>query len=211
MVGLQGWRYHVVGGDKDIEKMMDEACAISSSLQRAEIVIFSGGTDVDPSVYGQGRHNKTQPPDTDRDRIEQAIYHACVAKKKYLIGICRGAQLLNVLNGGQLWQHIDGHHGPHPLIYYDEGQNKVMVPVTSDHHQLMKPTADGRLWGVATESHRRESPGIVQTTSKYHNSDPEIVFYKATRSLCYQPHPEWGIASDRDLFMNCVRRLMLGG
>lgn len=213
MVMLQGWRYHVVGGDKLIEKMMEEACAVRTGLGTADIVIFSGGTDINPRLYHQTKLDKTQNPDLDRDRIEQAVYHAAVAKKKYIVGICRGAQLVNVLNGGSLWQHVDGHVGTnHQMMYINEDGGKFIVAVTSDHHQLVIPTADGKIWGYAQECTFKQNDVIKRHVAPNQaNPEPEIVFYKATRSLCFQPHPEWGLASCRELFYDCVRRAMMGG
>lgn len=212
MVMLQGWRFHVLPGDSDYDvvKMMEEACAIRSDMKHADIIIFTGGTDVNPSLYGEKRHKRTQTSDQYRDTLETKIYHAAYTKKKFMIGICRGAQLLNVLNGGSLWQHVDNHTGTcHPILYTNEKKEKYIVPVTSDHHQMMIPTDYAQVWGKACETSRVECPDFTRMRAEKHNDDIEIVYYKTTQSLCFQPHPEWGLVSCRELFMDCVRRGML--
>lgn len=209
---LQGWRYHIVGGDELIDKMMGEACAIQTGLKDADLVIFSGGTDISVKMYDEfGMHACTQMPDLERDRVETAIYHAAVAKKKTLIGICRGAQLLNVLNGGRLWQHVDKHQNcKHDIIYVDERGDKYVLKVTSDHHQMMRPNlVQGRILGWAKCSTMRSTFSSDDPREK-DQIDPEIVWYPGTKSLCYQPHPEWGLMSCKSNFYDCIKRVMIG-
>lgn len=206
---LQGWRFHVVGGDALIEQMMVQAGAYQSSLRHSELVIFSGGNDISPLMYGEaGYHPLTQRTDIERDRFERAAYIASLAKGKTIIGICRGAQLLNVLNGGRLWQNVDGHRNvPHFVTYTSEKNEKFHIVVTSDHHQMMVPGKHSSVWAVAGRSTIKSTFEEDIPMPSNHTDDPEIVFYPATRSLCFQPHPEWGIVACERLFYDCVKRI----
>lgn len=211
-MNLQGWRYHVVGGDKPIEDMMEDACAIKTGLRDADLVVFSGGTDISVKMYHEfGMHALTQMPDVERDRVEEAVYHAAVAKKKTLIGICRGAQLLNVLNGGRLWQHVDKHtNTSHDVVYVDARGAKTVVRVTSDHHQMMRVNqTTGRVLAWCKKSTMR-STFSHDNPREVDQIDPEVVWYPGTKSLCFQPHPEWGLTSCRTLFYDCIKRVMIG-
>jgi len=207
---LQGWRYHIVGGDRYINDMMVSGLAILTGLRDADIVIYSGGTDIQPMMYNDVAHPKTQRPDVERDRFEQEVFKTALAKKKIQIGICRGAQLLNVLSGGSLYQDVDNHGNcTHKVIYQDEEHDKYVVDCTSDHHQMMIPTNLASVWGWAGGS-TLKSTGLEDfRMAPKHNKDPEIVWYKHTRSLCFQPHPEWGLMSCKGLFFDCVKRAML--
>lgn len=69
-------------------------------------LIITGGQDVDPSMYGQARHPRTGPPAADRDGWEFALTRAALARDIPLLGICRGAQVLNAALGGTLHQHL---------------------------------------------------------------------------------------------------------
>lgn len=212
---LQGYNYHIVGGDPDIDKIMEVEGAYSAGLKHADFVIFSGGVDVSPSMYNEFViRPEVEEPDRDRDRYEARVFqHA--TKAKLLIGICRGAQLLCVLNGGKLWQHVTGHRGSHPCLYTDEAGKKRFVNVTSDHHQMMIPTKHGEVWGVAGKSTHRWNGFTVneraaRMTDK-HMLDPEIVFFRTARnqgSLCFQPHPEWTGTACRKLFFQCIQRAL---
>lgn len=211
-MNLQGWRYHVVGRDSAIELMMDQAVAMRTSLKDADIVIFSGGTDIQPTMYGEFiSHAKTQRPDIERDKFETRVFNSAVAKKKCLVGICRGAQLLNVLNGGRLWQHVNNHtNTTHPIMYTNERGERYGVMVTSDHHQMMRPDKHARVLATACKATFRATGTEDNPITEDADFDPEIVWYPRTKSLCYQPHPEWGLSSDRNLFIDCIRRTMIG-
>ncbi len=69
-------------------------------------LIISGGKDVDPARYGQQPHPTTDAPRRDRDDWEHAILVAALEADLPVFGICRGLQLLNVVRGGTLIQHL---------------------------------------------------------------------------------------------------------
>lgn len=69
-------------------------------------LVITGGHDVDPATYGQAPHPKTDQPATDRDGWEFALLRAGLDRGIPVLGICRGAQVLNVALGGTLHQHL---------------------------------------------------------------------------------------------------------
>lgn len=69
-------------------------------------LIITGGKDVDPARYGQQPHPETDAPRRDRDAWEDALIIAAIELELPFLGICRGAQLLNVALGGTLVQHL---------------------------------------------------------------------------------------------------------
>lgn len=72
-------------------------------------LIITGGRDVDPATYGAPRHPTTDEPGVDsrtRDEFEFALLRAALRRGIPVLGICRGAQVLNVALGGTLHQHL---------------------------------------------------------------------------------------------------------
>ncbi|MDT5178266.1 MAG: putative glutamine amidotransferase [Mycobacterium sp.] len=69
-------------------------------------LVITGGRDVDPGTYGQAPHPTTDEPARDRDAWEFALVRGALARGLPLLGICRGAQVLNVVLGGTLHQHL---------------------------------------------------------------------------------------------------------
>ena len=69
-------------------------------------LIITGGRDVDPAAYGHDPHPSTDEPAPDRDTWEFALLRAALDSGTPVLGICRGAQVLNVALGGTLHQHL---------------------------------------------------------------------------------------------------------
>jgi gamma-glutamyl-gamma-aminobutyrate hydrolase PuuD len=75
-------------------------------LSRVDGLLVAGGADVDPVHYGAERVSATGPARPDRDFREQTLIEAALANGVPLLGVCRGMQLLNVVLGGTLNQHV---------------------------------------------------------------------------------------------------------
>ena len=69
-------------------------------------LVITGGRDVDPATYGQAPHPTTDEPASDRDAWEFALLERALERGLPVLGICRGAQVLNVALGGTLHQHL---------------------------------------------------------------------------------------------------------
>ncbi|OBI69178.1 gamma-glutamyl-gamma-aminobutyrate hydrolase [Mycobacterium sp. E796] len=83
-------------------------------LDGLDALVITGGYDLDPAHYGQDPHPATDEPRTDRDAWELALLRGGLDRGLPVLGICRGAQLLNVAFGGTLHQHLPdvlGHSG----------------------------------------------------------------------------------------------------
>lgn len=77
-----------------------------SSFEQAEGLLLTGGTDLNPLLYGESRGPNTDQPDDDRDESELQAVHEALRLNVPILGICRGMQTLNVALGGSLKQHI---------------------------------------------------------------------------------------------------------
>ncbi|MGP9694161.1 gamma-glutamyl-gamma-aminobutyrate hydrolase family protein [Brachybacterium sp. AOP25-B2-12] len=75
-------------------------------LGRLDGLVIAGGADVDPALYGQRAHPRTGAPRTDRDAWEEALLRVALDDGTPVLGICRGAQVLDVALGGGLVQHL---------------------------------------------------------------------------------------------------------
>ncbi|MBK5245561.1 MAG: gamma-glutamyl-gamma-aminobutyrate hydrolase family protein [Eubacteriaceae bacterium] len=132
--------------------------------------LFTGGQDVNPSLYGQPLCNCSNEISPKRDQLEEDLFNAILKENKPVLGICRGMQLINVVLGGTLKQDILGvkkigmtlqHDQKTPfnipvhdinilkesLLYQILGQDKILV--NSMHHQGIGKLAEGLL-SVAT-------------------------------------------------------------
>jgi putative glutamine amidotransferase len=81
-------------------------------LDRLDGLLFSGGPDLDPAVYGHARHPELGPDvDAVADRYELALLREAAARDLPTLAICRGMQALNVARGGTLHQHLPDRTG----------------------------------------------------------------------------------------------------
>jgi gamma-glutamyl-gamma-aminobutyrate hydrolase PuuD len=117
------------------------------SLNTVGGIVLTGGTDVDPSLYGATPHPETNQPDRERDDFESALLREALGRDMPVLAICRGMQLLNVVCGGTLIQHIENHrHTIHeavlePPFHSIFGAGRIAV--NSRHHQAVDALGSG--------------------------------------------------------------------
>jgi putative glutamine amidotransferase len=169
---------------------------------RLDGLVLTGGTDIDPSNYGADADPDAYDPEPERDRFELGLVAVAVAEAVPILGICRGAQLLNVWAGGSLHQHVAEHARYDSAI--DEAVDVALVqpgtrlhdlygdhlPINSLHHQTIDRLAPG--WVIAA----RGAGGEV-----------EAVEWPGHDVLAVQWHPELlGTRSGDPLFAWIVER-----
>ena len=106
--------------------------AVDETLGALDGLIFSGGSDIDPTLYGADPHPETTGVRPDRDRGELALMEAALARDMPILAVCRGFEVMNVARGGDLVQHLPeivGHeqHKHTPGVFADHD-----VDVSSD-------------------------------------------------------------------------------
>jgi len=109
---------------------------VSADQWRKEVslVMFTGGEDVHPDFYG-GSDSPFCGTNRRRDVAECKIFDFCKKHNIKMTGICRGIQFLNVMAGGFMYQHINGHAGESHDAYFP--YDKKVLKVSSTHHQLV--------------------------------------------------------------------------
>lgn len=182
--------------------------SITDSLEDASLVCFTGGADVTPSLYGAEKHKYTGNSYA-RDMQEQLVFLAAVDKNIPCVGICRGAQFLNVMSGGEMYQHVEEHTRSHTITDLQTGET---VYVSSTHHQMMKPAPTGLLVASSTLGGAREWFEGEVFKKDVSKEDIEVVFYEHTKCLCFQPHPEFddeGYEGMHTYFRSLLNRYLL--
>lgn len=183
------------GADQGMADLLTQQGWQEVAYELADVIIFNGGADIGTSIYEEkpiGRGIPENP--SPRDKKEMCIYYKYCFSPKLLVGICRGAQLLNVLNGGTLWQDVDGHGRSHYITILATGHK---MWATSTHHQMMRPNLNmGKVLAVADQSHNKYAYGDTWSLKggvffPDDHKDTEIVWYPSTGSLCIQGHPEY--------------------
>ena len=114
--------------------------ALKNLVAGMDGVILHGGADVSPKTYGEESLKKEWQGDLVRDQYELVLLQACITQNKPVLGICRGAQLINVFFGGNLYQDIN-HFMPDALVHrdaaiFEQNYHEVEVVHGSGLHKL---------------------------------------------------------------------------
>ncbi|MEO5839243.1 MAG: gamma-glutamyl-gamma-aminobutyrate hydrolase family protein [Acidimicrobiales bacterium] len=133
-------------------------------LSRVDALVMVGGPDVDPALYGADPHPQTDGVDRRHDLFELALLGAAIADDVPVLAICRGMQVLNVVLGGTLVQHlpdlpsIGAHRKVHHEVHLASGSlvadaiGATEVCGHSVHHQAVDRLGDGlRITGRAPD------------------------------------------------------------
>jgi gamma-glutamyl-gamma-aminobutyrate hydrolase PuuD len=176
---------------------------VEETLDAVDGLVFSGGPDLDPELYGQEAHAETFGIATERDRAELTLLEAALERDMPVLAICRGSQVLNVARGGDLVQHLpdvvgDERHKHTPGAFADHEVevakdtrlSKLLgerAPVKSHHHQGLGRVGEG----LVVSAHAED--GTVEAVE-----DPSHRF-----ALGVLWHPEAG--HDLKLFEELVR------
>lgn len=172
------------------------------------LVVTGGGFDVDPALYGATARHESVTLKPGRTQAELALVQGAIARGKPVLGICGGEQLLAVVLGGTLIQHIPdevpgalAHRQPNPR--HEAGHSVAITPgtllhrivgaasleVNSSHHQAVRSVGTRAVMCAVAPD------GVIEGIE-----DPSQRF-----CLGVQWHPEYEISQgDRAIFTALV-------
>ena len=142
--------------------------SVTRILKLVDGLIFVGGGDIGPGIYGGKQHVTMAGIDPERDEFELALAAAVLKSSVPALGICRGSQLLNVATGGKLIEDVPDEIGDSILHRVDAGQaseHRVQIEqgsrlaeitrsneidVKSEHHQGMRTVPE--VWQISAQA-----------------------------------------------------------
>ncbi|MCF7957091.1 MAG: gamma-glutamyl-gamma-aminobutyrate hydrolase family protein [Phycisphaerae bacterium] len=168
----------------DSYEMLDRA------LMGLDGVLFTGGLDLDPVLWDEPLHDKTELVHPRRQKYDFDLYKAVTARHLPIMGICLGLQMINIYHHGSLYQHLpqspglvdhgrEHHHTSHSLTLAPESRlytwlGEKNISVMSGHHQGVCRLGEGLLAaGIADD-------GVIEAIER-----PEYPFL-----IAVQWHPE---------------------
>lgn len=171
-------------------------CELVKNMEDADLVLFTGGEDVDPSLYkeksGEFTHSNMK-----RDMFELGQAYDAIRLKKPIFGTCRGAQFGCMMAGGRLVQHMN-HPYQHQMTLYDG----TTFTTNSLHHQMQHPynlhptkyILVGWAKGLSNIYLNGEDREMILPTNikgdESYNKEAELVYYRDIKWLGIQGHPE---------------------
>ena len=180
-------------------------------------IIYAGGGDMNPSIYGQEKQPECGPTDRKRDDCEINLFPLILTRGLPLLGICRGMQSINVALGGTLTQHI-------PAKY--EGANHAFHGTDEDFHHTVKIEPGTALYEIVgktellTNSYHHQcvdelAPGLIPSA---YSKEGFLEAFETPAGgqfiMAVQWHPESTVDLDEasfkifEYFMTMVRNFM---
>ena len=129
---------------------------VGETLDALDGLLISGGSDLDPELYGAEAHPETAGTRPERDRAELALLEAALARDMPVLAVCRGVQVLNVARGGDLVQHL-------PDVVGDEKHREVKGVFSEHAVRIEGGSRLGSLLGdrALVKSHHHQGLGTV--------------------------------------------------
>lgn len=118
--------------------------SFTKDMSDADVVVIFGGEDISPYLYSK-EQGATRGVNYQKDFVESSAIMEARIYNIPVFGICRGAQLLHVLNGGTLIKHLENHgFSEHNAV--NKNQN-ISIKVNSLHHQAIPPEEAKKFYG----------------------------------------------------------------
>lgn len=189
------------GGIPVVIPYLDSDETVTALCDRLDGLLLAGGEDVDPALWGDNPEQWLGQVVPERDDLEQQLIRRMLERQKPILGICRGAQILNVVLGGSLYQDLSHEwHGqiqhsqkarrnhlshrvrihPSSQLYQLLGQSSE-IRCNSFHHQAVKELGNG-LVAVAWDEE-----GLVEAV--------EHTTYKWVLAVQWHPENLWRTSS----------------
>jgi putative glutamine amidotransferase len=162
--------------------------AFKKDPESFKLVLFTGGSDVSPGMYGDGSPSGLCACNPNRDHVDLQIAEIAFRREIPMAGICRGVQFLNVFSGGRLMHDISGHAGS--IHGMDTHVLSHTIEVNSLHHQMVIPPKNSVLIGWSSEKLSNKYYGRNDELETWEFSETEACIFPETKSFGVQYHPE---------------------
>lgn len=204
------------GGIPYIIPFNEDPAVTAEQISNVDGLILSGGHDIDPRLYGEESQQKIGMIWPERDQFDMRLLTGAEESHLPILGICRGAQLINVVHGGSLYQDLS--YREEQTLKHNQGHTPTLATQTADlstgsylarlfdkreiavnsfHHQLIKNLGKGLT--IAAQA----KDGVVEA---FENEDASIIGV--------QWHPEMlhrNVKMMNKLFADLIRKAMKEG
>lgn len=174
-------------------------------VKAVDVLMLTGGGDIDPSYYNEKRHPATYSS-THRDSHEYRLIQTALERGVAILGICRGAEWLSIVAGGKLFQHVSSHQNSHAVRW---GKLKTPIHTSSLHHQMCDlrevPDAKVLAWADGISNFYEGAVPNLSVLQPKSLKEPEVFTIDRIKGFAVQGHPEMlGINSTFNSLMRCA-------
>lgn len=180
-------------------------------LRAVDGILFGGGGDLDPRLFGGEPHPANYALCPERDAFELSLFEIALHRRLPVLAICRGLQLLNVLRGGSLHPHLP-EPGPEGVRHRASQEQPCEHPVELEAGSELQAILGGRRLVIASWHHQAvDRPGAgLEVRAEAPDATPESLALRGhPEVLAVQWHPELQVGPGSiqlRLFETLVRR-----
>ena len=179
--------------------------ALRAIVKKLDLIIFTGGEDINPQRYGKAKSRLCEEINNERDEFDFALMAACLAENKPMLGICRGSQLMNVFFGGTLYQDIPSEYKVptaakqclHRLYpYYGGATNPPLHKIFIERNSRLASVIGVSPLKVNSHHHQgvdQLAPGF-KITARAEDGFAEVFEHQSYPAIGIQFHPENTVA-----------------
>jgi len=178
-----------------------QGLSLEQIMAHLDGLVLQGGSDVSPKNYGEVPLKPEWGGDYIRDQYEIALVKACVAAGKPILGICRGAQLMNVAFGGSLYQDIQT-QVPDARLHRDWSVYDLFFhEVRFEKGSLLEKVYAGKTGGLINTVHHQAVKDlgkdlVVEAVAVDDGIVEAIRFTGPSFAFAFQWHPEFQDPAD---------------
>ena len=221
LIGLTAWRsdsgkgYKFMSVTEEYSKAILEAGAIpmliplglseedlSELRSRLDGLLLTGGGDIHPSTYQTAMHETVRGVDPDRDSQEYNLAKGAIENRMPFLGICRGLQMINIVQGGTLYTHVKTQH-PGAIDHDFTGKyprDKISHPIRIEEGSRLAEIIEEPLIQVNSLHHQGVRELGKDLTPVAYAPDGLIEGFEMEShpfGLAVQWHPEWVFGEHR--------------
>ena len=160
-----------------------------SAPEEFKLILFSGGEDINPALYGHESPDRLCFYRESRDQLDIKIFKTAQKNNIKMTGICRGLQFLNVMSGGTMIHHLDKHEGGSMHSFISPRMNHPIY-VNSLHHQMVVPHKDAFIIGSTEKQIATVCFGNYDQPITKQEPDVEALYMPTINACGVQYHPE---------------------
>lgn len=191
-----------VGNRYDAMWLPRDRYEIVNEYDRSDILVFPGGSDWNPALYNEKTLHTTGFHEAiDKPQLSWAL--KAIADGKFMIGICRGGQMLTILAGGRLIQDVNNHGGRNHNIYTFDN---LVLETNSLHHQMMdtillpKKHVNVLAWTPPLSTHYQTGNGEATIAGIPYREglekENEVLYFNQIGGFAIQGHPEMNMSNN---------------
>lgn len=201
----------LAGGIPVILPLTTDVDQMDEMLSHLDGLLFSGGEDIDPSWYGEEKHEKCGSIDDARDHYELMLFKKATDMNLPILGVCRGLQLVNVAMGGSLIQDIPSEH---PSEVSHGVYANSLVPahdITIADGSLLAELLGSLSYGVNSRHHQavgRLADGLKATAWSPDGIVEAVDAYPTRQIMAVQFHPEINTAAGDTVQLKIFRHFV---